>query len=374
MVAPDKFKGSLSAAAAAAAIRRGLHRFDPSLDVRECPVADGGEGTLAAAVAAGFEIIPLTAPGPSGDPVSTSFVRKGQAAVIEMADVSGLGRLPGGVRMPMQASSRGLGVLVARALDLGCRHIVVGIGGSACTDGGSGFLTGLGAVITDGHGRLLPDGGGPLASAAELDLTQLHPGLRGATLTIASDVDNPLCGPYGAAAVYGPQKGATADNVARLDAALTHWSVLVAQTTGREVRDAPGAGAAGGVGFAAMAVLGAEMRAGIDVVLDLVELDVHLDGAAAVITGEGCLDGQSLRGKAPVGVGARARSRGIPAVAIVGRSKLSAAEIARSPFAGVYSLEEMEPDLSRAMAEAADLLAAVGHNVARERLLPFDRS
>ncbi len=374
VVAPDKFKGSLSAADAAAAISRGLHRFDASLDVLECPVADGGEGTLAAAVAAGFNSVALTAPGPTGDLISTALARKGRSAVIEMADVSGLGRLAGGVRKPLQASSRGLGVLVSQALDLGCRHIVIGIGGSACTDGGAGFLAGLGAEITDGHGRPLPDGGGALADAAALDLTHLHPGLRDATVTIACDVDNPLCGPHGAAAVYGPQKGASPEDVAELESALVHWSGLVAQTTARDVRNAPGAGAAGGVGFAAIAVLHAEMRAGIEVVLDLVGLDEHLRGAAAVITGEGCLDAQSLRGKAPIGVGLRAGALGIPTLAIVGRSELSAPAIRTSPFAGVYSLQELEPDTPRAVARASDLLAAVSFNVARERLAALARS
>ncbi|MGE0218141.1 glycerate kinase [Mycolicibacterium sp.] len=368
VVAPDKFKGSLTAAGAAAAIRRGLHRIDEALTVVECPIADGGEGTLEAALAAGFERVALTALGPTGEPVTTAYARKGQSAVIEMADVSGLLRLVDGVPAPMGASSRGLGLVVAKALDDGCRHIVIGIGGSACTDGGSGFLQGLGACLVDGRGYPIPDGGGSLGQAARLDLSGLHPGLRDAELVIASDVDNPLCGPHGAAAVYGPQKGAHPDQVRQLDNALDHWSHIVAAATGQEMRDYAGAGAAGGVGFAGMAALRASMRAGIDVVLDLVGLEHHLRGAAAVITGEGCLDGQSLRGKAPVGVCVRASTKRIPTFAIVGTCQLSPAQLAASQFAGVYSLQDREPDMAKAMADAAGLVADAAGDLAGAHL------
>ena len=366
VVAPDKFKGSLSAAQAAAAITLGITRRDPSIRTVECPVADGGEGTLAAALSAGFDRIPVVAPGPTGVSVDTSYARKGDLAVVEMADVVGLARLPGGVPRPMTALSRGLGTVVSRVLDDGCRRIVLGIGGSASTDGGAGFLQGLGATLRGTDGRPLTDGGGPLERASSLDLSGLHPGLADAEMVIASDVDNPLCGPDGAASVYGPQKGASPIEVRTLDSALGHWADLVADTTGRDLRSAHGAGAAGGVGFAAIAVLGAQSRPGIDLILDLVGIDEHLDHATAVITGEGSLDGQSLNGKAPVGVCLRASRRNTPTHAIVGVSRLSPQEMRSSGFASIHALADREPDVRRSMAHAADLIASVAHDLASE--------
>ncbi|NHU49270.1 glycerate kinase [Rhodococcus sp. A14] len=366
LVAPDKFKGSLSATDAADAITRGLQQFDPAIRTIECPIADGGEGTLAAAVAAGFERIAVDAPGPTGRRVSTAYARRGTTAVIEMADVVGLQRLPGGARRPMTASSRGLGHVLARALDDGCRHIVLGIGGSASTDGGAGFLQALGAELLDEHGGPLVDGGRALLGARTLDVAALHPGLAEATIVIASDVDNPLCGPAGAAAVYAPQKGASTAQVEELDAALEHWATLVETATGRDVRCTPGAGAAGGVGFAAMAVLDAELRSGIDLILDMVGLDRHLHEAIAVITGEGSLDRQSLHGKAPVGVRFRATAHGVPAYAIVGVSKLTPEEEAAAQFAAIYSLHDREPDITRSITGAGHLLTAIAQDLAAE--------
>ncbi|EID75192.1 MULTISPECIES: glycerate kinase [Rhodococcus] len=374
VVAPDKFKGSISAADAAAEISRGLQRRDPTIRTIECPIADGGEGTLAAALAAGFERIPVAAPGPTGERTLTAYARKGQLAVIEMADISGLHRLPAGVLRPMTASSRGLGTVLARALDDGCREIVLGIGGSACTDGGAGFLRALGAEVVNAHGSPIRDGGGALSQATMLDVSWLHPGLGDAKITLASDVDNPLYGPTGAAAVYGPQKGATPTQVAELDAALAHWADRVAAATGRDARDSPGAGAAGGVGFAALTVLQAEFRSGIDLILELVGIDQHLDGACAVITGEGSLDHQSLHGKAPIGVRLHATARDVPTYAIVGVSRLSPEEEAASQFAAIYSLQDREPDVARSMAGAADLIASAAEELAAEHLLAVDRT
>jgi len=368
VIAPDKFKGSLSAAEAARAIAQGLRRRNPTLTTVECPIADGGEGTLSAALAVGFQAVEVYAPGPTGDMIRTAYARRGDTALVEMASVSGLGRMVGGVREPLRASSRGLGVVVSHALDDGCSHIVIGIGGSAGTDGGAGFLRGLGAELIDEAGNSVPEGGGGLASASALDLTNLHPGLADAALLIASDVDNPLCGPHGAAAIYGPQKGARPDQVVELDAGLSHWADLVAQTTGRDLRNVPGAGAAGGVGFAAIAVVGAEIRPGVDVILDMVGLHNNLDGAIALVTGEGCLDGQSLRGKAPIGVGMEALASGVPAFAIVGISMLTACEVNESPFAAVYSLHDYEPDAERSMVHAGDLLGIAAGDLAENHL------
>lgn len=369
LVAPDKFKGSLDATGVAAAVTRGLRRARPGAEVVCLPVADGGDGTLAAALAAGFERVTVRVAGPTGEPVDTAFARNGSTAVVEMADACGLGRLPGGNPAPRTASSRGLGEALAAALDAGCGEVVVGIGGSASTDGGSGLLAALGARVLDGVGDPVPDGGGALAGAATLDLSGLHPALGTTRIVIACDVDNPLTGPSGAAAVYGPQKGATPDDVAVLDAALDRWADVVARATGAD-RSAPGAGAAGGVGFAAAAVLGAELRPGIELMLDLLGFDEALDRCGLVVTGEGSLDEQSLHGKAPVGVARRAGARGIPVVAVCGRRALTEAALHGAGIAAAYALVDIEPDVDRCLRSPAPLLERLGAEVAARHLGP----
>lgn len=366
VLAPDKFKGSLTAEQAARAMARGVCRADPMITPILCPVADGGEGTLDAVVAAGFEAVHADARGPTGAPVHTAYARKGARAVIEMADICGLQRLPSATPAPLTASSYGLGSVIARSLDDGCQDIVIGVGGSASTDGGAGMLMALGAEILDRHGRPIAPGARGLADAARLDLGGLHPGVGTATVTLAADVDSPLCGPLGAAAVYGPQKGVRADRIDEVDRGLSGWADLVEGVVGADYRDAPGAGAAGGVGFAALAVLRARLSPGIDMILDLVELDRKLLGANMVITGEGSLDGQSLRGKAPVGVARCARPRGIPTVAIAGVSTLTRAAAQTAGFGAVRTLNELEPDLSRCTTHAAKLLTLVTERLIRE--------
>jgi glycerate kinase len=367
VIAPDKFKGSLTAAQAATAMARGVRQADPTITTIECPVADGGDGTLDAVAAAGCDIVAVTAPGPTGRPVRTGYARRGTTAVIEMADVCGLQRIPDAAPAPMDATSRGLGVVVTQALDDGCRDIVIGVGGSASTDGGAGLLTALGAVVRDRTGTPVGPGGRGVAQAAEIDLTRMHPAIGAATFTVAVDVDNPLCGPHGAAAVYAPQKGADPRQVVELDTALQRWADVVEQSTNTACRNAPGAGAAGGVGFAALAVLHARMRPGIQLMLDLIGLDRHLAGAHAVLTGEGSLDHQSLRGKAPIGVCRRARAHHVPAFAVVGVSTLSADEARAAGFDGVSTLRDDEPDPRRSIANAAALLTAVSERLARTR-------
>ncbi len=209
VIAPDKFKGALTAAQAAHAISVGLKRGDPTLTTVQCPVADGGDGTLGTVLARGFERIPCYAKGPTGQVVHTAYARSGKTAVVEMAEICGLQRLPGGVPAPMTASSHGLGEVVAQALDHGCRDIIIGVGGSASTDGGAGFLTALGATVRDQYGARLDPSGTTIGTAAHLDLTALHPDIASASFTLAVDVDNPLSGPLGAASVYAPQKGAS---------------------------------------------------------------------------------------------------------------------------------------------------------------------
>lgn len=368
LVAPDKFKGSLTAVEVAEAVTRGLRAEVPALDIRTVPVADGGDGTLAAAVAAGYERVPVTAGGPTGEPVATAYGRRGEVAVVEMADVSGLSRLPAGRPAPLSATSRGTGEVIAAALHGGARRVVVGIGGSACTDGGAGMLQALGARLLDAEGRELAAGGGALGELAQVDLGRLHPAVAGAEIVVACDVDNPLTGPSGAAAVYGPQKGADEAQVQLLDRNLAHLADLLADATGRDVRDAPGAGAAGGVGFAAMAVLGATLRPGIDLLLDLLGFAAQVRDADLVVVGEGSLDAQTLHGKAPVGVARMAGEAGAAVVAVCGRNTLDEEQLRTAGIAAAYALAELEPDPARSMAHAAELLERISAGIAVRHL------
>ncbi|MFB8008622.1 glycerate kinase [Nocardia sp. NPDC056000] len=361
ILAPDKFKGSLTAAQVAAALAAGIERAAPGTEVRRLPVADGGDGTVDAFLAAGWERIALEAPGPTGVPVSTAYARRGGIAVIELAAVVGLVKLPGGQPDPLGANTYGLGVVMAHALDHGVREIVLGLGGSASTDGGAGMLEALGLRIRDALGNELPCNGALLGPGDRVDRSGLHPVLADTHITLASDVDNPLLGPDGAAAVYAPQKGATPEQVATLEAALLNWAMLL----GPEWAGKPGAGAAGGTGFGAMAVLGAVPRSGIDVVLDLVDFPAQLAGADLVVTGEGSLDAQSLNGKAPMGVATAARRAGVPIVAVAGRVQLTPDQLRAAGFTAAYALTDLEPDPARCMADAAELVRRIGERIVR---------
>ena len=371
LVASDKFKGSLTAAQVAAAVTAGIRRVS-DVDVVTVPVADGGDGTVDAAVSAGFARVPVTASGPTGAPVETAYARRGETAVVEMADVSGLWRLRQDQREPMTATSRGLGEVVAAALDAGCTQIVMGIGGSASTDGGAGMVAALGARLLDASGDDLPDGGAALADLSRLNLGALRSRMEGITVTVASDVDNPLLGDRGAAVVYGPQKGASPEQVLQLDAALAHWADVVEEVTGRDDRHHAGAGAAGGVGFGAVAVLGASIRSGIDLLLELVGFDAALERLTPddlVVTGEGSLDEQTLHGKAPAGVAAAAAARGIPVVAVCGRTTLDPERLRDAGIHAAYAISDIESDPQRWFDEAAPLLEQIGERLARDRLL-----
>ncbi|GGR74527.1 glycerate kinase [Nocardioides luteus] len=371
LVASDKFKGSLTAAQVAAAVSAGMRRADPDVIVDTVPVADGGDGTLAAAESAGFELVPVTVAGPTGEPVRTAYARRDEVAVVELADASGLARLPGAPD-PLRASSLGTGQAVAAAIDAGCRRIVLGVGGSASTDGGAGLLCGLGATLFTAAGDPASPGGAGLEDVARIEVSELRRRLEGVTVTVACDVDNPLTGPSGAAAVYGPQKGADADQVRRLDAALGRWASLVASFTGTDLCDHPGAGAAGGVGFAALALLGAELRSGIELVLDLVDFAAGLDGAHLVVTGEGALDEQTLNGKAPTGVAAAAARAGVPVVAVCGVNHLDDDRLRAAGFEAAYALTDIEPDLRRCLSEGAALLEQIAERIAADHLTKED--
>ena len=373
LIAPDKFKGSMRASDVAARVAAGISSAAPDAEVITVPVADGGDGTLDAAVAAGFTLVPVTVAGPTGEPVDTGYAAKDGTAVVELADACGLVRLPGGALAPLTASSTGFGQVIAAALNNGCRRLVLGIGGSASTDGGAGMLAALGARILDSGGNDVPAGG--LEHVTTVDLSGLHPALRDAEVVLASDVDNPLLGDHGAAAVYGPQKGATPDDVARLDGALRVWSGAVARAlhtaegeSGHPAAAVAGSGAAGGVGFGAIAVLRATARPGIDLMLELTGLRDDLPGADLVVTGEGSLDEQTLRGKAPAGVAATARAAGVPVVTVSGRNLLSPKQLADAGVRRAYALTDIESDVQKCIDDPGPLLERLGRQIAKDAI------
>ncbi|MGY1592235.1 glycerate kinase [Geodermatophilus sp. SYSU D00708] len=369
VLAPDKFKGSLTAPEVAAALTRGLRRTLPDAEVVEQPIADGGEGTVEMVLSAGFAARTCVVPGPLGDPVTARYAVRGETAVVEMSAAAGLALLPPPgptEQTALSATTLGAGRMVADALDAGARRVVIGVGGSATTDGGAGALVGLGARVLTAEGDDVPPGGAGLASAALLDLSGLDPRLADTEVVVACDVDNPLTGPSGAAAVYGPQKGATPAAVARLDAALGRWADVVAAATGADLRDGPGAGAAGGIAFGLSSVLGARLTPGVGLLMELTGFAECVRGAALVVVGEGSLDAQSLRGKGPIGLAALAREAGTPVVAVVGRSLISPDEARAAGLGAVHALTDLEPDPARSMTDAAVLLETVGRRIGEE--------
>ena len=368
VIAPDKFKGSLTAAEAAERIATGIRRDAPATDIRTLPVAEGGEGTVLAALAAGYRRVDATVSGPTGEPVQAAIAVLNETAVIEAAQASGLTLLPGGVKAPLTASSCGTGQLIARALELGCTRIVLGLGGVACTDGGAGMVQALGMSLRDADNTDLPPGGAALRRLHHLDPGSLADTLSGVEVVIASDVDNPLLGTRGAPAVYGPQKGASPDDVAELDAALAHWADAVALLTAADVRDAPGAGAAGGLGFGALALLGAHMQPGIALLLDLLGFDRAVRGARLVVTGEGCLDVQTLHGKAPAGVAAAATGAGVPVVAVAGLLELTEPQWREAGFTAAYALAELAGPDGDSLTDAAKYAELAGERIAEDLL------
>jgi len=370
LIAADKFKGSLTAVQVAERVTAGLRRAVPAVQVEALPVADGGDGTVDAAVAAGFERREVRVAGPLGHEVTASFALRGGTAVVEMAEASGLQRLPAGVFAALTASTYGSGELLRAALDAGARTIVFGVGGSATTDGGAGMLSALGARLLDADGEPVPPGGGGLKELVSADLSQLDPRLGSVDLILASDVDNPLTGPKGAPAVYGPQKGASPDDVETLDSALAHYAKVLEDAVGAKAAEhaaSPGAGAAGGIGYGAL-LLGARFRPGIEVMLEVLGFAPALEWADLVITGEGSLDEQTLHGKAPAGVAAAARAAGKEVVAVCGRLALPPEALGRAGIRRVYPLTDAEPDVAKCIAEAGPILQRVAEQIAQDFL------
>ena len=363
VVAPDKFKGSLTAVQAAQAIADGLRRSRADIDVVQLPVADGGDGTVAAALAAGYEPKTATVQGPTGEPVEATFAVRGEQAVLELAEASGLSRLPHGTRAPLTASTYGTGQLLLAALDAGCRSLILGVGGSASTDGGAGMAQALGARFLSAAGEEVGRGGAALLDLDRVDPTLLDPRLASTTVILACDVDNPLVGAQGAATVYGPQKGATSNDVELLDKALSHYAEVGHRDMGLHLSHRAGAGAAGGTGAGAIAFLGAVSSSGIELMLDVVGFARAVEGADLVITGEGSLDAQSLSGKTPVGVARAAASAGVPVIALVGRLEVSPDELRAVGITSARAILELEPDDILAQRDAAVLLTRLAEEV-----------
>jgi glycerate kinase len=347
VLAPDKFKGTLTAAEVAQHLADGIRSRRPDVELVTVPVADGGDGMLDAFESAGFHRVPVDAADAIGVARPSRFVRRGRDAVIELAAVAGLARL-GESRVPLTATSWGVGEVMEAALDAGCRHLVLGVGGSASTDGGIGMLQALGARVTNAAGHDVGPGGLGAEVAARLDTIGLHPDLANTTVEVACDVDNPLTGPHGAAVMYGPQKGADPEEVRLLDAAMENWADVVTAATGVDRRDEPGAGAAGGVAL----------------VFDLVGFADALAGADLVVTGEGSLDEQTLRGKAPAGVAAEARAAHVPTVAVAGRCSLDEPSLRRAGFDAVYTLVDEAEHPDESFDEPGRLLRAIGARLA----------
>ncbi|GHJ25334.1 glycerate kinase [Streptomyces albus] len=365
LIAADKFKGSLTAVEVADRVSAGIRKARPEARIEAVPVADGGDGTVAAAVAGGFTRHEVEVTGPTGAPVTAAFALREGTAVVEMAEAAGLQHLPRGVFVPLTATTYGVGELLLAALDAGAHTVILGVGGSATTDGGAGMLDALGARLLDRDGDTVPWGGGGLRELVTADLSGLDERLGKTEFVLASDVDNPLTGPKGAAAVYGPQKGASDADVTLLDDALTHLAeVLGAQ----EAAASPGAGAAGGIGFAALVGLRARFRPGIEIMMEELGVEAAIGRASLVITGEGSLDEQTLHGKAPAGVAAAARRAGKPVVAVCGRLAIDAARLKAAGIERAYALTDIESDVERCIAEAGPLLEALAERLAADRL------
>ncbi len=366
VVAPQEFKGSLTAREAAEAIAAGVRDALPDAQVDVVPMSDGGAGIVDAMLAArGGELVTTRARDPLMRPVDAAWglLDGGDTAVIEMAAASGLILLSDAERDPLVATTFGTGELVRAALDSRCRRLIVGVGGSATVDGGAGAMQALGARLLDAGGRELPPGGGPLAQLARIDVSRRDARLAGAAIVVASDVTNTLCGPTGAAAVFGPQKGASPDDVAALDAALRRFAAVLRRDLGVDVLDVPGGGAAGGLAAGLVAIAGATIRPGFDVVADAVGLEAKIAAADLVLTGEGHLDAQTAYGKTAAGVARLARARGKLVGAVAGRVDPAAA--AQGAFDAVEACAPPAMPLEQAMREAAALARSAAQRVVR---------
>lgn len=368
VIAPDAFKESLTAIEVANAIELGFRQIFPDATYRKVPVADGGEGTMQAIVEARLgEMVSVSVEDPLGRPISARYgwLADEQLAVIEMAEASGLMLLSASERNPQITSTYGTGELILHALNQGAEKIILAIGGSATNDGGVGMLTALGARFMDHEDNVLPNGGAALISLAKIDLENMDLRLKNTIFEIACDVDNPLCGPYGASAIFAPQKGARQEDIAKLDQALMHFADLAEMLLHKDYRDDKGAGAAGGMGFAAIAFLQGTLMPGIELVLETVNFQNALQGADLVITGEGKIDHQTIFGKTPIGVAKMAKAYHIPVIAVAGSLGHEYEAVYDHGIDAVFSISPQPEALEKALLSAHSYLVATARNIAK---------
>ncbi|PDM39499.1 MULTISPECIES: glycerate kinase [unclassified Geobacillus] len=367
IIAPDSFKESLSALEVANAIEKGFRDIFPEAEYVKIPMADGGEGTVQSLVdATGGRIVKTEVTGPLGDRVQAFFgmLGDGKTAVIEMAAASGLHLVPSEKRNPLVTTTRGTGELILAALDEGAEHIIIGIGGSATNDGGAGMIQALGGRLLDRHGKEIGPGGGSLSELADIDLSGLDVRLKHVKIEVACDVDNPLTGPKGASAIFGPQKGATPEMVATLDSNLKHYADVIERVLGKQVKDIPGAGAAGGLGAGLLAFLEAKLKRGVEIVLETVNFHERIQGASLVITGEGRIDRQTIFGKTPIGVAKAAKRHNIPVIAIAGSVSDDSDVVRSHGIDALYSIVPGIIPLEKALANARYYVTQTARNIA----------
>lgn len=367
VIAPDSYKESLPAAQVAQAIEKGFREIFPDAEYVSVPVADGGEGTVEAMIAAtGGRWMQERVTGPLSEPVTAGWGLSGDGhtAFIEMAEASGLALVPLAARDPRLTTSRGTGELILAALESGARRIIIGIGGSATNDGGAGMVQALGARLLDGNGREIGPGGGALASLNRIDLTHLDSRLKCCEILVACDVTNPLTGENGASYIFGPQKGADAQMIRQLDENLAHYATVIEKSLNIDVTRTPGAGAAGGMGAALLAFLAAELKSGVEIVTGALNLEEHIHNCTLVVTGEGRMDSQSVQGKVPVGVANVAAKYHKPVIGIAGSLTSDVAVVHQHGIDAVFSVLNGIVTLEEALDNAFDNIYRTARNVA----------
>ena len=365
VIAPDSFKGSASSTEISQWLENGISQVELlNCEIIKVAIADGGEGSLDSVLSAGFISHNFSVTGPVGNKVNARIGIKGDTALVELAEASGLSQLPEEKLSPLIATSFGTGELILRALDLGAKRVILAVGGSACTDAGAGALQALGGHLLDKDGNEIELGGAALAECARIDLTNLDSRLSNTEFILASDVDNPLLGPKGAAAIYAPQKGANAGDVVLLEAALMNF----ADIAGTSHVTTAGSGAAGGFGYMAYTFLNASHQSGIDTFIELTQFETHCIGADLVVTGEGMYDSQSLSGKAPIGIYSVATAHNIPVVLVCGQAKLNSSVENAPNFRKIYTLTSIESDLNKCISNPRPIVEKIGKVIAQELL------
>ncbi|PWU04033.1 MAG: glycerate kinase [Bacteroidetes bacterium] len=367
VIAPDSFKESLTASEASEAIEKGFRKFLPHAEIIKVPMADGGEGIVQSLIdATNGKIVNKRVTGPLGTSVEGFFgiLGDGKTAVIEMAAASGLHLVPAEQRNPLLTSTKGTGELILAAINEGVGHIIIGIGGSATNDGGTGMARALGVKFLDEAGNEIAEGGGVLHKLASIDISGLDPRLEKVKIEVACDVDSPLIGPTGASAIFGPQKGATPQIVEQLDRNLAHYAEILTRDLGKQIADVPGAGAAGGLGGGLMAFLNAELKRGVDLVLEATKFKEIVKDATLVITGEGKIDSQTIHGKTPIGVAKTAKQYGVPVVAIAGNLANDCEVVYEHGIDALFCIVPGVITLHEAFEHAAENVETVAANIA----------